>query len=175
MRSLPDEINTGVVSRAIQRQEANPPRSTSSSDGAELRAIEPVPLHVVFHEKNKLKDLGAKWDQASTRWLLPRDVPLSRFVPLFENGVFSLATSSEPETMTLEIIVGHDGTLLGRDSVKAHGAVYRRSTGEWIVPAGVDLVPFRRLSARGVVKFVTPLPSFFILLLLSSGLTLRHH
>lgn len=81
-------------------------------------------LQVPFEEKEKAKELGAKWDKENKKWYVSKNAdltPFKRWTKVFLNVPFE-----------------------DKDAVKSHGAMWDREVSKWFITGAIDQGPFAK-------------------------------
>lgn len=129
---------------------------------------EPTPLDAQFRDKEAVKELGAKWDKAAKKWMVPAGVDLTPFAAWLPNKAETASQTMQPDTNeavggppteTVQPMLAAEKTYLSvpyreKGEAKALGAKWDKEAKSWYAPVGADLNKFEKFMPKPVTAAV---------------------
>ena len=153
-----EPFNAWLPSRQAQHLQSQQHQSDALPSGQSTCATEKVYLTTLFHEKDTVKKLGARWDADKRHWYVPVGHDVEPFLQWLQDSTPYDATTtppappSQPQSPLQHQDDGgfatEDTELNCRDNerhqVEALGAHWNPERKKWVAPAGSDLRAFRQ-------------------------------
>ncbi|PVZ82674.1 DNA primase [Serratia sp. S1B] len=101
-----------------------------------------TPIKVPYQERNKAKELGAKWDRSEQTWFVPAGVSLDKFAKWNGDETAAVAQDAPPKKATTERSVERQELAVpykDRTEAKAAGAKWDKEKKTWYAEAGADM------------------------------------
>ena len=139
--------------RSVRPPVPSPLREKAKS-GASVKAAQPgrsgadrLHLQVPFADKDRVKQLGARWDKEQRAWYVPPGIDTAGFAPWLtsqgKDGPAPVpAVMRESEGRKADVRQVLEVPFAERGEAKALGARWDQAARAWYVPAGVDLASF---------------------------------